>query len=298
MPKRCFSPLMLFLVPAIWPMTISEAHAQITGSSARTGTQLSITGPSAAAQLRAAFPNIHLRAGPVELDGRQGTISVDVAGLAMEFGENLDGQISADLQLLDVGIQGSGPFTTTWVEVRLPGVGSLRLELDGVAGPGLITSSAAYEGAPPATPWRLIGTREGQSGPQVLLEGNRDRDGVHSGVGRFFVTSSRLTENTDMNAACKREFGATARLADWQDVLEARRQTLDASAILPTNSPSVYLSASGNHFYSSGRHYLVARHDGAPPASFLAHAQINRNEFSLGSWYGERSALCFLPFRP
>ncbi len=65
---------------------------------------------------------------------------MDVAGLSLAFDETLDGQISADLQLLDIGVQESGPFTTT---CGVPSAGSLRLELYGVAESGLITCSAA-----------------------------------------------------------------------------------------------------------------------------------------------------------
>lgn len=288
-------PLLVFVLLAV---PAADVEGQLTGTSARTGTVLAVSGPSAAADIRQVFGNHRVTAGPIQVDGRTGTVTMDVTGVKLELGDNRPTALRLDLRVLEVGVLDHGGLLTTWLEVEVPSIGSLRLEMDGVAGPGMVTTSSAYHGAPPATPWRILGTRRGQAHKQVLWEGNRDQDGVRTGVGAFRVTSSALAPSADLNMACRSQFGGDARLADWNDVIEARRQTMDPSSILPARSPTVHVSAGGARFWTQGRHFLLARHDGAPPSSFLAHDQVGGHQFSLGSWSGTRAGLCFVPLRP
>ncbi len=130
----------------------------------------------------------------------------------------------------------------------------------------------------------------------------------------FKLTSSTYPESADMNKACKDEFGPEWRLADWNDLKNFYNNGGDLTALLDylgmkyypdrLQGDSAWVSVNGEEFYSSGRHYFIARHDhetsflcqyGRWPggACFLEHDQLDNHLISLGSWYGEIPVLCY-----
>jgi hypothetical protein len=112
----------------------------------------------------------------------------------------------------------------------------------------------------------------------------------------FAIT--RSAHETYSKSVCASEFGKGYRVADWRDIEAQYRETgsLDKfffqSGLKPGSTAQVMLDGEPRVRKDPDRIFFIERHDGRKPSYFLAHAQINRNQLSLGSWSGARPVLC------
>lgn len=105
---------------------------------------------------------------------------------------------------------------------------------------------------------------------------------------RFALTRGLYSENSDIAAAVRQEFGPGATVADWNDVKAQFGGSIanfcDAVG-LPSYRSSALCVRGGARFWSGNRHYFVQRHDGRVPGGWLVHDHIDSYTLSLGSWY-------------
>lgn len=120
---------------------------------------------------------------------------------------------------------------------------------------------------------------------------------------RFGLTSHVFQHNQDLDAACKSEFGASSRVADWTDIeaYYARTQSLSGFfadlGLAPYKSNGwreigAFVTNGRKDFYSGTRHYFITRHDGNRPSHYKTHDTIHDRELDLGSWQGTGPVLC------
>lgn len=106
---------------------------------------------------------------------------------------------------------------------------------------------------------------------------------------RFEPTQGSYPEKEDLVAAVRREFGLTATLADWQDLV---RWHADDTADfcnrlgLGVGEGSLYVQRDGQRFFDPPRHYFINRFDGKKPDYYKVHAELGGMTLALGSWYG------------
>jgi hypothetical protein len=92
----------------------------------------------------------------------------------------------------------------------------------------------------------------------------------------------------DLNAACRSELGATAAVADWNDVtravlLNGLPAVLDELKLGRGDGATVTFN--GQTTYAGSRHYFIQRLDGNKPGDYLAHAELGGNVLVVGSWH-------------
>ena len=136
----------------------------------------------------------------------------------------------------------------------------------------------------------------------------QDPENALASYANLHVISHNLNEYGDHNIECSTQLGSTARLADWNDIVsfynnggslddfKTQLRIADWGSGLVGNelSGSYRISRNGNEIWSGNRHYLVSRHDHSKPGNYLAHANIDNHNLSLGSWYGNGGyALCY-----
>lgn len=127
-------------------------------------------------------------------------------------------------------------------------------------------------------------------------------DSSNVSQGKFNVTSNFYGEADSSDLGCQSEFGENYKLADWNDVIEYYNsgESMDDFFNLvdmPGNGDegarSLQVARDGSELYSTTRHYFITRHDHNKPGYYLSHANIDEHLIDLGSWNGERPALCF-----
>lgn len=280
---RLYTPAVLVALLCAAPV---GAQQWITGSTGSSGERLRLQ-PGERTSLRQVIGDREVTAGPLTLDGRTGTVRVDVRRVAVELRAN-SGSVEVDLFFAGVGSRYDGFDNVTWIRVGLSDDVALRLDMAGKRAAGLITTGSVYEDGPPHTPWRLV--LEGGREERVIASGLGGAE-ESTGLGAFALTRSTYHMRSDLEAVCVGEFGGGFRVADWNDVVEAYRQGAPPDEILRSGTGMV--TRNGNGFFSQTRHYFVSRHDHQKPPNYLAHATIDRHLFDLGSWYSERRVLCY-----
>ncbi len=105
----------------------------------------------------------------------------------------------------------------------------------------------------------------------------------------FIMTRGVYAAADDLEAAVRREFGAAAALADWDEL--ARLHADDAAALadeltLAVSMGGPLLQRGGERQASENRHYFMQRFDGRKPDYFLVHAEMGGMTIALGSWMG------------
>jgi len=120
----------------------------------------------------------------------------------------------------------------------------------------------------------------------------------------FKITANKYAMDAGASdAGCKSEFGNSYALADWTDIKAFYNDEGNLTnffnglkIVAPgTEGDSSYnVSYNGKELYSSDRHYFISRHDHNKPSNYLVHSEINNYELSLGSWHGDRPALCII----
>ncbi|MDR1063727.1 MAG: hypothetical protein LBL48_07315 [Azoarcus sp.] len=112
----------------------------------------------------------------------------------------------------------------------------------------------------------------------------------------FAIT--RNAHETYPKSVCANEFGRGYRVADWRDIEAHYKETgsldkfFSRSGLKPGRTAQVMLDGEPRWRDDLERIFFIERHDGRKPGYFLAHAQINRHQLSLGSWTGARPVLC------
>jgi len=111
---------------------------------------------------------------------------------------------------------------------------------------------------------------------------------------RFALTRSTCVETDDLTALMRAEFGAEARLADWDDLkrfhADAASAWADEMGFTVSGSQARVLRG-GSRRYDERRHYFINRFDGKKPAYYLAHDEFGGMTIALGSWYGSNIPL-------
>ncbi len=116
---------------------------------------------------------------------------------------------------------------------------------------------------------------------------------------RFHITRAVYPDTSDLDAAVAREFGANARLADWDEI--ARWHADDIAAWcdelpLQLDTVSVFVRRGAARFSEGKRHYFINRFQGRKPAYYKVHAELGGMVLALGSWHGVTSqAVAMLP---
>jgi hypothetical protein len=117
---------------------------------------------------------------------------------------------------------------------------------------------------------------------------------------RLTLTSGNYSEKDELAETVVREFGADARLADWNELI--RWHGNDSQSFVDelgfvANATSAYVQRDGKRFIDEKRQYFVTRFDGKKPDYYLAHAELGGMTLALGSWFGNKMpALATLPF--
>jgi len=117
----------------------------------------------------------------------------------------------------------------------------------------------------------------------------------------FRQTRATFTDDDDLLAACKAEFGSDSTIADWEEITALSQVDLElmlANMGIPVtqNDRYYFVTDEGLRKYGSYRQYFFERHDGAAPSNWLVHDQFGvagSGVISLGSWYNiEGPVIC------
>ncbi len=121
---------------------------------------------------------------------------------------------------------------------------------------------------------------------------------------RYRVTARAYDGREDPHAAVRLEFGPAAELADWNEIkaqyggsIEAIRAFCDAIGLPATGTDSelcLFVAVGDAIRVGGDRRYFLMRQNGAVPAGFLVHDDIQSNYVALGSWPGRRRILAKL----
>jgi len=113
----------------------------------------------------------------------------------------------------------------------------------------------------------------------------------------FIVSQNTYNYNTNLNTACKTEYGNEFKIADWNDIVSLynKESTLNNffNELNITTQSTYFVSLNNNEMYTSNRHYFITRHDQNKPDSYYAHSNINNYELSLGSWDSSHKIICY-----
>jgi hypothetical protein len=118
----------------------------------------------------------------------------------------------------------------------------------------------------------------------------------------FAVT--RNAHETYSENVCAEEFGQGYRVADWRDIEAQYRKTGSLDRLFSQTGlkqgGAVQVTLNGEQGWRNDRKriFFIERHDGRKPDYFLAHAEINQHQLSLGSWTGARPVLCVQGAQP
>lgn len=132
------------------------------------------------------------------------------------------------------------------------------------------------------------------SGPAKKI-GSRQGKATKNTSARFRITKGTFHPNANLNQACANEFGLGFVLADWNQLPRTRSAILGLANQLRLGGKRNNLSVTrgGKRLYQSGRYYFISRFDHRKPRSYLSHGNIDNHFIDLGSWSGNRRALCF-----
>lgn len=103
----------------------------------------------------------------------------------------------------------------------------------------------------------------------------------------FRITSTRHNHKDDLDKVVMEEFGDAYRLADWNDIRTLQLnigQWADAVGLSVGEANSLLISNDGYRIWL-GRQYYISRFNHDKPKQYLAHDNIQKNLFCLGSWY-------------
>lgn len=109
----------------------------------------------------------------------------------------------------------------------------------------------------------------------------------------FRLTRGTYAETADLSAAISREFGAGARLADWDELRRWHSDDTRAMADelgLVVETQAVLVQRAGQGFGEAARHYFINRFAGRKPDYFLAHDELGGMVLALGSWHSFKAA--------
>jgi hypothetical protein len=108
---------------------------------------------------------------------------------------------------------------------------------------------------------------------------------------RFAISQGVYSDSEDFATALRAEFGAEARLADWEDLKRLHADDPRAWSDelgLVVGSPATWLQRGGQDRFDPKRRYFLDRFDGVKPTYYLAHDEFGGMTWALGSWYGDR----------
>ncbi len=110
---------------------------------------------------------------------------------------------------------------------------------------------------------------------------------------RFLQTRGIYPDTEDLAQAVVREFGAEARVADWQQLRRWRADDTaafcaEAGVTLNTGNPLVQ-NQGQLHPAGTKRQYFLNRFQGKKPDYFLVHDELGGMTLALGSWFGLNS---------
>jgi hypothetical protein len=106
---------------------------------------------------------------------------------------------------------------------------------------------------------------------------------------RFALSTGRFSERDDVERKLADEFGAEARLGDWNELIRVHRHDLPAwceEVGFPTLDMNVLVQRGGERWAEAPRHYMMTRFAGTKPAYYEAHDEAGGMHVVLGSWHG------------
>lgn len=114
----------------------------------------------------------------------------------------------------------------------------------------------------------------------------------------FVISTAKANQGADYNQACINEFGASARIADWNDLVAYQSSGKDLNKIvsesgMTSSNRDFWVTRNGSSTRSGKRDYFISYHNHNKPRNYGAHAHLDNYFFSLGSWWGARPVLCY-----
>ncbi len=205
-------------------------------------------------------------------------------------------------------VHGSALRAGQWHHVAVVSDGrTVRLYLDGEECATQVLSAATIAAPAPAaaemwfgqperiSPWSYRGAlddarlwRRALGAEEVRALASRERPK------RWVVSTGGYADTDDLGAAITAEFGADARLAEWDTITRMHshdtRAWLDDVGLVEGGN-GVWAQRGGERRFSERRHYLVQRFNGVKPDYYGAHAELGGFALALGSWYAPQSRL-------
>jgi hypothetical protein len=124
--------------------------------------------------------------------------------------------------------------------------------------------------------------RRALSSPEVAALSSKDAPP------RFVLSKSSLSDNDDVAEALRNEFGAEARLADWDDLKRLHADDVKAWADelgFSVGATLGWIQRGGQRNHDERRKYFLNRFDGIKPAYYDAHDEMGGMTLALGSWH-------------
>jgi hypothetical protein len=197
-----------------------------------------------------------------------------------------EGRVAAG-QWTHVAVTSDGRVVRVFLDGRLVGEKEVRLP----AGARSRSPSAfMLAGAHKFDPNRLVGSLdEVRIWKRAVSADEVARLATKAEPPRFRLTRAVYPAESDLTAAVAGEYGAAARIADWEDI--ARWHADDTSAWcdevpLQMDSVSVFVQRDGVRVPEGQRHYFVNRFQGRRPPYYKVHAELGGMVLALGSWHG------------
>ncbi len=108
---------------------------------------------------------------------------------------------------------------------------------------------------------------------------------------QFAPTPQTYGAYEDFEGICKAFFGNKAKVATWQEIKEAYRNSKDKKDLLQKLGLQKYdqsyiINYKDGYFEDGDRHYILTYHDGHLPTNYtyLVHDTIDDHVLDLGSW--------------
>jgi hypothetical protein len=197
-----------------------------------------------------------------------------------------EGRVAAG-QWMHVAATSDGRVVRVFLDGRLVGEKEVRMPAGARSrSPGTFMLAGAHK----FDPNRLVGSldevriwRRAVSADEVA------RLATKAEPPRFRLTRAVYPAEADLTAAVAGEYGAAARIADWEEI--ARWHADDTSAWcdevpLQLDSVSVFVQRDGVRYPEGRRHYFVNRFQGRRPPYYKVHAELGGMVLALGSWHG------------